>query len=233
VDGDQQQGEDEDDEGGVVDLDDEKSSVGKKKRKRSGSAISKMTDAEFFGCVVNVRACKVTQKRRIGFGLQFTTDGMCARVLFRRTPSPPTPESATSTTSSFPRRGIWCIDELKARHRGQELHVVGVDPGKRELLVAVDMDDTHQGHTKAEKKGRRAVRYTQAQRIFETQCTTRQLKERKASMPSGVLDAERSLCGENSRSASLDTFKAYVHARRNQLALCLEAYADVALRQRR
>jgi hypothetical protein len=209
------------------------SHVGTKKRKRRGFSISKMSDAEFFGCIVNIRACKLTQKRRIGFGFQFTTDGVCARVLFRRAPLPPIQNTATSNTSVFPRRGIWCIDELKAKHNAQRLHVVGVDPGKRELVVAVDMDDTHRGDTKIDKKGRQAVRYTQAQRMFETQCTTKQLHQRKESMPKHVLDAEKALCGENSRSACLDTFQAYVHARRKDLQACLEAYADDKLRQRR
>ena len=212
---------------------DEPFSVGTKKRKCRGTSVSKMSDAEFFGCIVNIRACKLTQKRRIGFGFQFTTDGVCARVLFRRTPLHPVRNTATSNTNVFPRRGIWCIDELKAKHSAQRLHVVGVDPGKRELIVAVDMDDTHKGDTKIDKKGRQAVRYTQGQRMFETQCTTKQLKQRKESMPKHVLDAEKALCGENSRSACLDTFKSYVHARRKDLQACLEAYADVRLRQRR
>jgi hypothetical protein len=41
----------------------------------------------------------------------------------------------------MPSRGLYSIDELKRVSRLQDMHVVGIDPGKRELVAAVDRDD--------------------------------------------------------------------------------------------
>lgn len=66
----------------------------------------------------------------------FTTDGVCARIQ-QQLGVPKHQEGC-----SLPRRGFWTIDELKRTNaRLDDLHVVGVDPGKRELIVATDMDN--------------------------------------------------------------------------------------------
>ena len=51
--------------------------------------------------------------------------------------------------TKLPSRGIWAIDQLK--HLSRLEHVIGVDPGKRELIVGIDADDPK----------RSPVRYTQ------------------------------------------------------------------------
>ena len=38
----------------------------------------------------------------------------------------------------MPVRGVHSIDALKRAARLEQMHVVGIDPGKRELVVAVD-----------------------------------------------------------------------------------------------
>ena len=58
----------------------------------------------------------------------------------------------------MPPRGLFSIDELKRVSRLEQWQVVGVDPGKRELVVAMD----------TEAPMSKPVRYTQAQRLSET-----------------------------------------------------------------
>ena len=43
----------------------------------------------------------------------------------------------------FLTRGIWTIDQLKRASRVAEMLVVGVDPGKRELVCCVNKDGDH------------------------------------------------------------------------------------------
>ena len=57
----------------------------------------------------------------------------------------------------MPKRSLFAIDELKRVSRLEQWQVVGVDPGKRELVVAMD----------TEAPISNPVRYTQAQRLRE------------------------------------------------------------------
>ena len=53
------------------------------------------------------------------------------------------PKGTSAKVGVAPTRGRFAIDELRRQSRMQldHFHVVGVDPGKRELVVAVDQDD--------------------------------------------------------------------------------------------
>ena len=106
--------------------------------------------AQAFGEVLNLRAAKLRQRDR--FDWAFSTDGVCARLQCTKPDTKGVPKEGV-----MPTRGRFAIDELKRQSRSSlaDLHVVGVDPGKVELLVAVDQDDP---------KGSPVVRYTQAQR---------------------------------------------------------------------
>jgi len=197
--------------------------------------------ASFFASLMDLRACQI--RHRENFAFHLTTDGVCARVLMTRKKQGRVEGDASTSAAAeggrdkrrrqFPTRGIWCIDALKeeARRSCTDVHVVGVDPGKRELVVAVDMDDTHEGERKSDRRGRTPVRYTQAQRAFETRCVEydAEVAEREARSR----EAESALCGTNSRSASLDTFREYVRERRKVLRVCLPLNAHLNLRKRR
>ena len=174
--------------------------------------------AALFGEVLNLRAAGLKQRDR--FDWAFTTDGVCARLqcAVRK------PVAASSARSGPPRRGRFAIDELKRESRLAlaELHVVGVDPGKRELVHAVDQDEP----TKT------AVRYTlqQRQRDLRTrQYAAEQLQARPVEV--GLALAELAEC--NSRASKLDTFKAYCEQRRKRLDACLAHYAALEHRRRR
>jgi hypothetical protein len=124
-----------------------------------------------------------------------------------------------------PTRGRFAIDELKRQSRAAlaDLHVVGVDPGKRELLVAVDQDDP---------KASPVVRYTQAQRQRDLR-SRQYADEHRASVPADVHEAEAQLSDFNSRAADLETFKAYCAQRRATVEACLPHYARLDYRRRR
>ena len=112
-------------------------------------------------------------------------------------------EKGATSLDSLPKRGIWAIDELKRVSRLEEMHVVGVDPGKRELVVCADMDAPRSP----------TVRYTQKQRLREMR-SRQYADEVQREKPWDVKDAEEELCGFNSRSTNLSTFCAYCKKRR-------------------
>ena len=123
----------------------------------------------------------------------------------------------------MPRRGMWAIDELKRVCRAEDVHVVGVDPGKRELLVGVSMDDP---------RATRAVRYTQRQRRRELR-TDQYAAEARRETPQAVRDAEAAMAGCDSRTARLEGFRAYCQKRHEALEDRLACYASLAFRRRR
>ena len=171
---------------------------------------------ELFGNIVNLRAAGVA--RRHLFDFAFTTDGVCARLQIR------TRVRATSQAlASIPKRGTWAIDQLKHVSRFEQLHVVGIDPGKRELLVAVDMDDS---------KGCAPVRYTQQQRLRDVR--SRQYTfEARQEKPLDITAAENALAGYNSRTTDLCAFGAYCSKRHECLDRSLAFYGTLNHRHRR
>jgi hypothetical protein len=174
-------------------------------------------NAELFGGIVDLRAAGVHRRQRFDFA--FTTDGVCARVQMRSkavtAPSAP--------LSAMPKRGIWAIDQLKHAARAEELHVVGVDPGKRELVNCVDMDDA---------KGCSPVRYTLKQRQRDLR-SRQYADEAQRGKPQEVKDAEATLAGFNSRTADLTAFCAYCGKRHETLDKCLAFYGHLDHRRRR
>jgi hypothetical protein len=170
---------------------------------------------ELFGQILDLRAAGVHRRQR--FDYAFTTDGVCARVQMRST----SPQQDALPTQ-LPRRGIWAIDELKRVSRVEEMHVVGVDPGKRELIVGVSMENPQVT----------AVRYTQKQRLRDVR-SRQYADEAVRDKPTRVLEAERGLIGYNSRSPDLSVFCAYCTKRHETLDECLLFYSHPDHRHRR
>lgn len=123
----------------------------------------------------------------------------------------------------MPKRGIWAIYHLKHISRVEEMLVVGVDPGKRELIVGVNMDDP---------KTSPLVRYTQKQRLRDLR-SRQYADEARRGKPLEIKDAEAGLAGFNSRTANLTDFCAYCEKRHETLDKCLAFYADLGHRRRR
>ena len=170
-----------------------------------------------------MKAAGVKQSHLFDFG--FTTDGVCARVKLRvpttgkgkrKVPGADAPETPS-------RREPWAIDAFKSQCRLEDLHVIGLDPGKRELAVAVDTDDP---------KGCTPVRYTQVQRRHEMN-KARYDKLEKEAKPAAVTQNDEALSGFCSRSAHLEKFCAYCAKRREGMEARMSFYAGIEHRRRR
>ena len=188
------------------------------KRKRDDPGLVQ-EKAAVFGRVLDLKRAGV--HRRHHFAFAFTTDGVSLHLNMERSPT------GVSTTASFPRRGVHAIDALKAAMRSaDDLHVVGIDPGKRELVVCVDADDP---------KDAPVVRYTLAQRRRDLR-TRQYADEGKRCKPAGVADAEEQLSELNSKAPSLDEYARFSTKRRALLRERVEIadfYADLGFRERR
>ena len=187
------------------------------KRERRSKADMAGEKAELFGEVVDLRAAKLSQCDR--FDWAFTTDGVCARLQCT------VPRRGAPRAGEMPTRGRFAIDELRHQSRVSldQLHVVGVDPGKRELIVAVDQDDPKDGPV---------VRYTQRQRQRDLR-SRQYADEARRCKPAEVGLAETELSDFNSRAADLATFKSYCVQRRQAHAACIAHYAGIEFRRRR
>ena len=176
-------------------------------------------DEEFtFTSVMNYRCVRTTRPWKIKDG--FTTDGVCARVQQERVERLP---KQRPQLNSLPRRGIWAIDELKRVSRLDELHVIGIDPGKKELVVAVDQDNGDRA---------RPVRYTQRER--QKDMRSRQYADQGLrNKPCLVRFAEEDLANTNSYSPAVDTFRRYVCQRQQDIKECFAFYANQGHRCRR
>ena len=173
--------------------------------------------SQAFNEVLDLRAAGVRQRQCFDFA--FTTDGVCVRLQYTK----PKSNEEAATLAFMPNRGIHAIDELKRVSRLEQLHVVGIDPGVREIIVAVDQDDP---------KGTVPVRYTQAQRLRDLR-SRQYTDEANRSKPFPVVAAEEDLSGFNSRSASLQQFHAYCVQRHCHLDECMDFYTDLTHRRRR
>jgi hypothetical protein len=188
------------------------------KRKRDDPSLLQ-EKATVFGRVLDLKRAGV--HRRQHFAFAFTTDGYSLHLNMERSPT------GVSTTASFPRRGVHAIDALKAAMRSAgDLHVIGIDPGKRELVVCVDADDP---------TGAPVVRYTLAQRRRDLR-TRQYADEGKRCKPAGVADAEEQLSELNSKAPSLEEYARFSTKRRALLRERVEVtdfYADLGFRERR
>ena len=104
----------------------------KKTRRSKADLVEEKTQA--FSEVIDLQAAKL--RRRHHFDFAFTTDGVCARL---KCVAPS--KKSEGAPPTMPKRGIHAIDELKHLTRLEDLHVIGIDPGIREIVVAVDQDD--------------------------------------------------------------------------------------------
>ena len=189
------------------------------KRKRDDPSLVQ-EKVEVFSRVLELRAAGV--KRRDHFAFAFTTDGVSLHLNMER----PGPKKGPAMPTVMPTRGIHSIDALKHAQRLEELHVVGIDPGKRELVVAVDTDDP---------KSKPVVRYTLDQRRRDLR-TRQYAAEVMHTRPIEVTDAEEDLSRFNSKAPSLAEFAAFGTERRRQLRAVPQIHAfydDLAHRDRR
>jgi len=77
--------------------------------------------------------------------------------------------SGATPATGLPTRGIWAIDQLKRLSGVEELHVVGIDAGKRELVVGAGVDDPRKG----------AIRHTQKERLRDLRSVQKAYEAKK------------------------------------------------------
>jgi hypothetical protein len=197
------------------------------KRKRGDPSLLN-EKAEVFNQVLDLRAAKV--HRRHHFAFAFTTDGVSIHLNMEVPGKPEKAEKASKASKStkrssqlntvkvMPKRGIHSIDTLKAIARKEDVHVIGIDPGKRELLNCVDSDDP---------RNKSCVRYTMRQR--QRHMRTRQYAdEMRRSKPYPVSCAEEDLSLFNSKSPHLEEFAAFASKRRSLIRdiPCIREFYD-------
>lgn len=80
------------------------------------------------------------QRQRFAFHL--TTDGVSARVQFAADgASSQAPAAPSTRPSTRPTRGLFTIREMQSHYPDlEDLHVIGIDPGMNEIIVAMDRD---------------------------------------------------------------------------------------------
>ena len=102
--------------------------------------------------------------------------------------------------SPFKPRGLYSIDALKHQSKLDlaDMQILGVDPGKSNLLAIVDIDSKKQGRRNKLKR----LQYTRQQRAFETNERKFAVLQ-KAEKPDTVVSAEKELSNNNSRSSHL------------------------------
>ena len=105
---------------------------------KRGKEEMRAEKAELFARVVDLRKAGV--HRRSLFDYAFTTDGVCARLVMRNEAPDQKETAGSGKLKAMPKRGIYAIDQLKHVVRSgngealqQQLHVIGVDPGKHEV----------------------------------------------------------------------------------------------------
>ena len=189
------------------------------KRKRDDTTLVQEKMA-VFNQVFDLRASAV--HRRHHFAFSFTTDGVSLHLNMETKAKE---KAAFKQNETMPLRGIHSIDALKKLTRSEDVHTIGIDPGKRELIVAVDQDNPKQP----------SVRYTLAQRQKDMR-TRQYADELKRAKPYAVVVAEEDLSQFNSKAPSLAGFAEFAYARRrsmNDLPILQEFYNIVAHRERR
>lgn len=181
--------------------------------------MSKLSKEELYSEILNLESIKTSKKWTFKYG-SFTTDGICVRIPYTIKKK----HSVDSKLSSLPKCGIWSIDTMKyvTRQGLDYWHVVSIDPGKRELICGVDMDNVKES----------SLKYTLSERQKDLR-TRQYANERRRSKPPKVLFAEEDLSIFNSRSPSLDGFRAYCIQRRVGFEDCLKYYSELHHRHRR
>ena len=172
---------------------------GRKRRRDDPSLVEEKVS--FFSQLLELRSIK----RRHHFDFSFTTDGVSLHLNMRK----PRREGKAARVAGMPTRGVHSIDELKQAARLEDVHAIGIDPGRVELLVAVDRET-----------GKRA-RYTLKQRRKELRTRQRE-DELRRSKPQTVAYAEELMSQRNSKAPGLTEFAAFASRRRALRRECPE-----------
>ena len=159
--------------------------------------------------VRHVAAPSRVQNKRICFGHHITTDGVSVSAVIYREGSAPKKKRwrKKKTLEQVPAsEEVDCPEARK--YAGLNVEVVGVDPGKHNLVFMtterVDKDE--------KRKSGRSLHYTGAQRRHESGQRARKKKLDK-NRSKAVEEAEQKMASVNSRVSSVDGFEKYLEKR--------------------
>ena len=174
--------------------------------------------AELFARVIDLKKAGVHERHLFDFS--FRTDGVGAFVLMRK-PRHETAEQALKRERQrrlILRRGFWTEEQLRDASglTLSELAVIGIDPGKYDIIHCVDMDSPY---TSAERR-----------RDLRTQQYAARMQALK---PLQVTGDEITLAQCNSRTADLVAFTVYCTRRVLTLKRSLGFYGDLEWRRHR
>ena len=164
----------------------------------------------------------ILPRKKLRFGHSIRTDGVSARLLFYKEIDNKEMNKATN----LPRRGLYTIDEIKhmSRMREEDMEIVGIDPGKRDLIYAVaDNYLTNPDHR---------FRYSASKRRTD-RCSTFYGTCMQKEKPPIVRQAETDLCKMNSRSSYSDRMSDYFCCRRGHFNAFTAFYGQMRYRIRR
>ena len=209
--------------------------IWKSKRKRQALLDKQnchLSNMELTSCL-NVYGC--TRKlRKWEFSNFFSTDGVSVRMLMKAIQK----GTKRKRDGNIPQRGLYAIDTLKHESRLElgQLQVLGLDPGKKDLLSLIDVDGTEDAKT--HKRPR--LRYSRAQRAFETN-ETKYSKRLQKEKTTDVKLAEQDLATTNSRSSSVLAVNAnekgsilpYIMKRRQHFDILSAFYGNELYRERK
>jgi hypothetical protein len=185
---------------------------------------------------------KITIPKGFTFSNFIHTDGVSIRLLFtpigastqqkhkkrkRKHGKDTTPSIKYDEKTGLPKYGLYTIDQLKHESRLRHAQVIGADPGKRELLVCVDIDEP----SNREDGKVQSVRYTSAQRRSETLVIPHQRKMDKE-CPTALKAAMNSSSSYNSRSSYLEKSHDYFTQRRSYLREAQDHFSTLKYRER-
>ena len=161
------------------------------------------------------------------FAFSFATDGVSARLLLEREVPARAPMSGR-----LPSRGVHSIDDLKRGNIsiGDDVHVIGVDPGKVELVVA---SNDRRRSAADPRPLYRSVRYTNAQRRFELKTIVAQKKLLTLRRENSIDDLESDLARHTQCAPTLAAFTEYLQEHFRTLRTRLDFYSSLSLRRRR
>ena len=157
------------------------------------------------------------------FAHSVKTDGVSVRLFYKKQIKKKT---KATTKSGKPKRGLYTIDQLKhfSRLSEDDMEIIGVDPGMRDLIHAVG-DDYINDPTKS-------YSYSAAQRRHE-RCSILYAKKMQNEKPRDVQKAEQVMSCFNSRSTRKEIREGYFDARRCHLQDFLDFYGLLRYRIRR
>ena len=202
-----------------------------------------------FSKVFDLEAAGVHQRSRFAFSVM--TDSVSARVLMKKPSSSP----PSSTPSSFPhsidnkKTGYFLANNVVS-HDADKLHILGIDPGKHDIIHVSDIDgigynikntpssgtlfwhfDFHP-EDKFRTKDVESFRYTASQRSKQL-CTKIYKREAEKTKPAALSAGELALADFNSRASSTDAFHAYLLHRRNNVDPFSTHYVKGGYRERK